>query len=115
MKIVACIIRPQRLEAVKEALLRFGVSGLTVIDVHGVGRQRGHTEVYRGHEYQVDLVTKVRIEVAVPDDKVDDLVDLVAATARTGASGQIGDGKIFVQPLEEAVRIRTGERGDSAL
>jgi len=115
MKLVSCIIRPSRLEAVKDALSKSGIRGLTVTDVKGAGRQRGHTEVYRGHEYQVDLVPKVKLEVAVTEEQVDLVVDLVSQFARTGVEGQIGDGKVFVTPLEEAVRIRTGERGAAVL
>lgn len=115
MKLVSCIIRPGRLEAVKDELSKSGVHGLTVTDVHGAGRQRGHTEVYRGHEYQVDLVQKIKIEVAVPDEQVDDVLTVVSTAARTGSEGQIGDGKVFVTQLDEAVRIRTGERGESAI
>jgi nitrogen regulatory protein P-II 1 len=115
MKWVVAIVRPNRLEVVKDLLGKQGFHGLTVTDVQGVGRQRGHTEVYRGHEYKVDLISKVKLEVAVPDENVDRFVELVARAARTGEEGQIGDGKIFVLPLEDAVRIRTGESGDAAL
>lgn len=115
MKLIACILRPSRLEAVKEALNKAGIHGLTVTDVQGSGRQRGHTEIYRGHEYQVDLVRKVKVEVAVADDKVSAVVDLFVQAGRSGAEGQIGDGKVFVTALDDVVRIRTGERGEDAL
>lgn len=115
MKLVTGIIRPQRLEAVKDGLARAGVHGLTVTDVQGAGRQRGHTEIYRGHEYQVDLVAKVKVEVAVPDEQVDDVVEIILHSARSGSEGQIGDGKVFIVTVDEVVRIRTGERGDAAL
>ena len=115
MKLVIAIIRPNRLETVKDLLSQSGFHGLTVSDVQGAGRQRGHTEVYRGHEYQVDLVQKVKLEIAVPDGAVDKVVDLLSQAARTGEEGKIGDGKVFVLALEETVRIRTGERGDPAI
>lgn len=112
MKIVVAIIKPHRLDEVKEALRDIGVDGLTSTDVEGFGRQRGHTEVYRGAEYQVDFVPKVKIEVLCDDDQVDGIVDAVTKAARTG---KIGDGKIWVTPVEQVVRIRTGEMGPDAL
>ncbi len=112
MKIVVAIIKPHRLDEVKEALRDIGVDGLTSTDVEGFGRQRGHTEVYRGAEYQVDFVPKVKIEVLCDDDQVDGIVDAVTKAARTG---KIGDGKIWVSPVEQVVRIRTGEMGPDAL
>ncbi len=115
MKLVSAVVRPARLELVKERLADSGFHGMTVTDVQGAGRQRGHTEVYRGHEYQVDLIQKVKLEIAVADDSVDKVVDLLAEAARSGSEGKIGDGKVFVYPLEDAVRIRTGERGDPAI
>ena len=115
MKLIECIVRPSRLEAVKDSLTKEGISGLTVTDVQGAGRQRGHKEIYRGHEYNVDLVRKVKLEIAVPSEKVDFVVDLVTSAARSGDEGQIGDGKIFVLSLDDVVRIRTGERGESAI
>src|SRR5205823_4387036 len=108
MKLVVAIIKPHRLDEVKEALRSIGINGLTTTDVQGFGRQRGHTEVYRGAEYQVDFVPKVKIEVLAHDDQVQQIIDTVLKTARTG---KIGDGKIFVMPAEEVYRIRTGERG----
>ena len=112
MKIVVAIVKPHRLDEVKEALRDIGVDGLTSTDVEGFGRQRGHTEVYRGAEYQVDFVPKVKIEVLCDDDQVDGIVDAVTKAARTG---KIGDGKIWVSPVEQVVRIRTGEMGPDAL
>ncbi len=112
MKIVVAIIKPHRLDEVKEALRDIGVDGLTSTDVEGFGRQRGHTEVYRGAEYQVDFVPKVKIEVLCDDEQVAGVVDAVTKAARTG---KIGDGKIWVTPVEQVVRIRTGEMGPDAL
>ncbi|CAN5170511.1 nitrogen regulatory protein P-II [soil metagenome] len=112
MKLVVAIVKPFKLEDVKESLRDVGVTGLTVSEARGFGRQSGHTEVYRGAEYQVDFVPKTRVEVMVDDDHVDGVVDAIVKAARTG---KIGDGKIAVLPLEEVVRIRTGEHGHSAL
>jgi nitrogen regulatory protein P-II 1 len=112
MKLVTAVVKPHRIEEVKEALREIGVSGLTMTDVEGFGRQRGHTEVYRGAEYQVDFVPKVRVEVVVDDDGVDEVVDAIAAAARTG---KIGDGKLWVTDVERVLRIRTGEMGPDAL
>ncbi len=112
MKLVTAIIKPFKLDEVKEALRSIGVNGLTTTDVQGFGRQRGHTEVYRGAEYQVDFVPKVKVEVMAHDDQVDQVVDAILKTARTG---KIGDGKIFVFPAEQVYRIRTGERGPDAI
>jgi nitrogen regulatory protein P-II 1 len=112
MKLVTAVVKPHRIEAVKEALREIGVSGLTTADVEGFGRQRGHTEVYRGAEYQVDFVPKVRVEVVVDDDGVDEIVDTIAAAARTG---KIGDGKLWVTEVDRVMRIRTGEMGPDAL
>ncbi len=115
MKLVSAIVRPNRLELVKEKLSEHGFHGLTVTDVQGAGRQRGHTEVYRGHEYKVDLVQKVKIEVAVPSESVNGVVEAIAEAARTGPEGKIGDGKVFVTNIDDVVRIRTGERGAAAI
>ena len=115
MKLVSAIVRPSRLEVVKEKLSEHGFHGLTVTDVQGAGRQRGHTEVYRGHEYKVDLIQKVKIEVAVPSESVNGVVEAIAEAARSGPEGKIGDGKVFVTNIDDAVRIRTGERGEAAL
>lgn len=112
MKFIVAIIKPQKLEAVREALNALGLAGMTVTDVRGYGRQKGHKEVYRGAEYQVDFIPKVKIEVAASSDIARRAVDAIAAASRTGA---IGDGKIFVLNLEEAVRVRTGETGPDAL
>ena len=112
MKKVEAIIKPFKLDEVKEALRSIGVNGLTTTDVQGFGRQRGHTEVYRGAEYQVDFVPKVKVEVMAHEDQVQEVVDAILKTARTG---KIGDGKIYVTPVEDVHRIRTGERGPDAI
>jgi nitrogen regulatory protein PII len=112
MKLVVGIIKPFKLDDVKEALRDIGVDGLTVTEIQGFGRQRGHTEVYRGAEYQVDFVPKVKVEVLADDQQVQQVVDAVLKSARTG---QIGDGKIFVLPAEQVYRIRTGEMGPDAI
>ncbi|GIX16576.1 MAG: nitrogen regulatory protein P-II [Rhodothalassiaceae bacterium] len=112
MKKIEAIIKPFKLEEVKEALSEVGVQGLTVLEARGFGRQKGHTELYRGAEYVVDFVPKVKIEVVVPDAKLEAAVEAIENAARTG---RIGDGKIFVSTIDEAIRIRTGERGDEAV
>ena len=112
MKKIECVIRPIKIEEVKEALVALGITGMTVSDVRGYGKQRGRTEKYRGNTYVVNLLPKVKIELVVPDEKADEVVEIALEAARTG---EIGDGKIFVSTVEEAVRIRTGERGESAL
>ena len=112
MKQVTAIIKPFKLDEVREALAEAGVSGLTVIEVKGFGRQKGHTELYRGAEYVVDFLPKIRVEVVLPDDRVEGAIEAILKAARTG---KIGDGKIFVSPVEQAIRIRTGESGDAAL
>jgi nitrogen regulatory protein P-II 1 len=112
VKLVTAIVKPHRLDEVKEALREVGVNGLTTTDVEGFGRQRGHTEVYRGAEYQVDFVPKVKVEVLVPDDEVQGVVDAIVKAARTG---KIGDGKIFVTSVDRIVRIRTGEENENAV
>lgn len=112
MRLVTAVIKPHALQAVKEALERLGVLGLTVSEVSGYGRQKGHTEVYRGAEYQVDVVPKVRVEVLTDDAVTDRVVDAVVEASRTG---KIGDGKVWVTPVETVVRVRTGERGADAL
>lgn len=112
MKLVVAIIKPFKLEEVKEALSEIGIEGMTVTEVKGFGRQKGHTEIYRGSEYTVDFLPKVKIEIAVPDDIVSKAAETIVKSAKTG---KIGDGKVFVLPLEEAVRIRTDESGDAAL
>ncbi|CAN0248575.1 unnamed protein product [Discosporangium mesarthrocarpum] len=112
MKKIEAIIKPFKLDDVKEALGGLGVEGLTVTEVKGFGRQKGHTELYRGAEYVVDFLPKIKLEVVIDDDKTDAVIEAIVAAANTG---KIGDGKIFVMPLEEAVRIRTGERGSAAV
>ncbi len=112
MKLVTAIIKPFKLDDVREALSEIGVQGITVTEVKGFGRQKGHTELYRGAEYVVDFLPKVKIDVAVSDDLADQVIDTISRAANTG---KIGDGKIFVMALEQAVRIRTGESGDEAL
>jgi len=112
MKKIEAIIRPHLLDAVKNALQEVGIAGLTVTEVRGFGRQKGHTETYRGSEYKIDFLPKVKIEVALPLEMVDQAIDAIMKTAKTG---KFGDGKIFIMPLEEVIRIRTGERGESAL
>jgi len=115
MKLIIAIIQPNRLEAVKAALADVEVFRLTVMDVQGFGRQRGQTEVNRGHEFSVNLVRKVQLMIAVNDNFLEPTVDAILRGGRTGPSGQLGDGKIFVLPLEDCIRIRTGERGGEAI
>ncbi len=112
MKLITTIIKPFKLDEVREALTNAGVHGMTVSEVKGYGRQQGHTEIYRGAEYAVNFLPKLKIEIAAASGEVDKIVEAIKASARTG---QIGDGKIFVAPLEQAIRIRTGEAGDDAL
>lgn len=115
MKYLIAIIQPTRIEAVKEALSHIEVFRCTISDVQGIGRQKGHTEVYRGHEYQINFVRKVKLEIAVDDKYVEPTIEAIVNAARTGDEGKIGDGKIFVLPLDDAIRIRTRERGAEAL
>ncbi len=112
MKLIISVIKPFKLEEVREALTAIGVQGLMVSEVKGYGRQSGHTEIYRGAEYVVNFVPKVKLEIVAPDDQAEAIVDTIVATARTG---KIGDGKIFVLDVEQAIRVRTDERGDDAL
>lgn len=112
MKKIEAIIKPFKLDDVREALSDIGISGLTMTEVKGFGRQKGHQEIYRGAEYQVDFLPKIKLELAVTDDVVDRAIEIITMTAKTG---KIGDGKIFIYDLERAVRIRTGEEGDDAL
>jgi nitrogen regulatory protein P-II 1 len=112
MKLIEAVVRPHKLQDVKSALTDIGVVGMTVTDVRGCGRQKGHVERYRGSEYTVDLLSKVKIEVVVGDAQVDEVIDTIADAARTG---EIGDGKIFVRPVEQVVRVRTGDRDEDAL
>ncbi|MDN3544981.1 MAG: P-II family nitrogen regulator [Roseateles asaccharophilus] len=112
MKLITAVIKPFKLDEVREALSAIGVQGLTVTEVKGFGRQKGHTELYRGAEYVVDFLPKVKIEAAVADDVVEQVIEAIEGAARTG---KIGDGKIFVSPLDQVIRIRTGETGQDAL
>ena len=112
MKLITAIIKPFKSDDVREALSEIGVSGMTLSEVKGFGRQKGHTELYRGAEYAIDFLPKTRLDIAVPDSLVDQAVDTICSAANTG---QIGDGKIFITNLEQAIRIRTGETGDDAL
>ena len=112
MKMVEAIVKPFKLDEVKEALTKAGVQGMTVEEVKGFGRQKGHTELYRGAEYSVDFLPKVKIQILVPEDKTAKVVEVITDSARTG---KIGDGKIFVTPVEEVIRIRTGEKGEDAI
>ena len=112
MKLVTAIVQPHRLDSVRLALTEIGIAGLTVTEVRGYGRQKGHTEIYRGAEYTISFLPKLKIEVALPDERVDDAIGAITRAARTG---KIGDGKIFVLDLESVVRVRTGETGDAAL
>jgi nitrogen regulatory protein P-II 1 len=112
MRKIEAVIKPFKLDEVKEALHGIGIQGMTVTEVRGFGRQKGHTELYRGAEYVVDFLPKIKVEIAITDDLVDKVVEVIVAAANTG---RIGDGKIFVLPMEEVVRIRTGERGAEAV
>ena len=112
MKKVECIIRPFKLDEVREALMEVGVQGMTVSEVRGFGRQRGHKEIYRGSEYTIEFVPKLKLEIVVNEDIVEDVIETVLKTASTG---KIGDGKIFITPVDEVIRIRTGERGVTAI
>ncbi len=112
MKLILSVIKPFKLEEVREALTGIGVQGLMVSEVKGYGRQAGHTEIYRGAEYAVNFVPKVRLEIVAPDSEVDNIVETISSNARTG---KIGDGKIFVLPVEHAMRVRTGDQGEEAL
>jgi nitrogen regulatory protein P-II 2 len=112
MKLIMAIIKPHKLEEIRDALTRIGVQGLTAMEVKGYGRQRGHTEIYRGAEYTTNFVPKIKIEVAVSDDQVDRVTEAIVGAAKTG---EIGDGKVFIFGLDQAIRIRTAEVGDNAL
>jgi len=112
MKLILAVIKPYKLDEVREALAEIGVEGMTVTEVKGFGRQRGHTELYRGAEYVVDFLPKIRLDVVVNDDRLDESIEAICKAAHTG---KIGDGKLFVQPIEQAIRIRTGEAGAEAL
>ena len=112
MKLVIAIIRPHRLDAVRQALTEIGINGMTVTEVRGYGRQKGHTEIYRGAEYTISFLPKLKLEVALPDERVEDAISAITRAARTG---RIGDGKIFTLDLHSALRVRTGETGEHAL
>jgi nitrogen regulatory protein P-II 1 len=112
MKKIEAIIRPFRIDDVREALSEIGIKGMTLTEVKGYGRQKGHTELYRGSEYQIDFLPKIKLEVVVSDSLVDKVVDTILKTAKTG---QVGDGKIFISQVEDAIRVRTGEAGEDAL
>jgi nitrogen regulatory protein P-II 1 len=112
MKKVEAIVRPHKLEEVREALLEAGIKGMTILEVRGIGRQKGHKEVYRGSEYQIGFLPKIKFEVVVPDDKLEKVVEVILKTAKTG---DVGDGKIFISTIDEAIRVRTNEAGESAL
>ncbi len=115
MKLIVAIIQPDRLEAVKAALAKAEVFRLTVMDVQGFGRQRGQTEVYRGHEFTVSLLRKVQLMIAVNEEFLEPTIDAILGSGRTGPNGEIGDGKVFVLPMDDCIRIRTGERGSEAI
>ena len=115
MKLILAVVRPESLEAVREKLYAKGIDSLTILDVQGHGKQKGHKELYRGREYQVDFLNKIQIEIAVADNMVDTVIEAISTGAKSGAMGAIGDGKIFVTNLEKVVRIRTGETNESAL
>ena len=115
MKMIEAIIQPSKLEAVKEALNEVEVVRLTISDVQGFGRQKGHTEIYRGHEYTVNLLRKVKLQIAENDEFVEPTVQAIIKAGRTGEEGKVGDGKIFILPLEDCIRMRTGERGPEAI
>ncbi|MDC9715252.1 MAG: P-II family nitrogen regulator [Gammaproteobacteria bacterium] len=115
MKMITAIIKPFKLDEVREALSEVGVSGITATEVKGFGRQKGHTELYRGAEYTVDFLPKVKLEIAISVDQVDSVVEIISTAAKSDGEGKIGDGKIFVSNLEQVVRIRTGETGAVAL
>lgn len=112
MKKIEAIVKPHKLDDVKEALTGAGIVGMTITEVRGFGRQKGHTEMYRGGEYKIDFLPKMKLEIVVPDDRADTVVELITKAAKTGS---IGDGKIFLSPLDDAVRIRTGEHGEHAI
>jgi nitrogen regulatory protein P-II 1 len=112
MKKIEAIVRPHKLEEVREALMEIGIKGMTILEVRGIGRQKGHTEIYRGSEYQIGILPKVKFEIVVPDALLDTAIDAIVKASKTG---EIGDGKIFVSTIDDAIRVRTQESGDSAL
>ena len=115
MQKIEAIIQPSKVDSVKDALVEIGVNGMTILEARGHGRQKGHTEVYRGHEIAVNLLRKVQLQIAVNEDFVEPTVNAILEAGRTGPEGRIGDGKIFILPLEDCIRIRTGERGPEAI
>jgi nitrogen regulatory protein P-II 1 len=115
MKLILAIIKPEKLDAVKEALNKVEVFRLTIVDVQGFGRQKGQSEIYRGHELTINMTRKVQLQIAVNEDFVEPTVNAIMKAARTGPEGRVGDGKIFILPLEDCIRIRTGERGPEAI
>jgi nitrogen regulatory protein P-II 2 len=115
MKMIEAIVQPSKMEGIKEALTVVEVVRLTVCDVHGYGRQKGHTEIYRSHEYTVNLLRKVKLQIAVNDEHVEPTVNAIIKAGRTGKDGKVGDGKIFIMPMQDCIRIRTGERGPEAI
>ncbi|MCL4538356.1 MAG: P-II family nitrogen regulator [Bacteroidetes bacterium] len=112
MKKIEAIVRPHKMEDIREALHEIGINGMTITEVKGIGRQKGHTETYRGSEYEINFVPKIKLEIVVPDNQVQQVIAVVIKTAKTG---EVGDGKIFLQPVEETIRVRTEESGESAL
>ncbi len=112
MKKIEAIVRPHKMEDIREALHEIGINGMTITEVKGIGRQKGHTETYRGSEYEINFVPKIKLEVVVPDNQAQQVISVVIKTAKTG---EVGDGKIFLQPIEEAIRVRTEESGESSL
>jgi nitrogen regulatory protein PII len=112
MKKIEAVIRPHKLDEVKEALVEAGIKGMTILEVRGIGRQKGQTEIYRGSEYQIDFVPKILLKIVIPDDKLEKAVSLILSHAKTG---QVGDGKIFVSTIDEVIRVRTEEAGESAI
>jgi nitrogen regulatory protein P-II 1 len=112
MKKIEAIVRPHKLEEVREALMEIGIKGMTILEVRGIGRQKGHTEIYRGSEYQIGFLPKIKFEIVVPDALLDTAIDAILKSSKTG---EVGDGKIFVSTIDEAIRVRTQESGDSAL
>ncbi len=112
MKKIEAIVRPHKMDDIREALHEIGINGMTITEVKGIGRQKGHTETYRGSEYEINFVPKIKLEIVVPDEQVQKVISVVIKTAKTG---EVGDGKIFLQPIEETIRVRTEESGESAL
>lgn len=112
MKKIEAIVRPHKIDDIRESLQEIGIAGMTMTEVKGIGRQKGHTETYRGSEYEINFVPKIKVEIVVPDEQVERVISVIIKTAKTG---EVGDGKIFIQPIDEAIRVRTEESGESAL